>query len=327
MAIETASGGTVDDSGGVALSVIAPAYNEAANLRPLVDELTDVLDVHYATDDYEIIIVDDGSSDDTPRVLAALCETTGPVRAIPLARNYGQSAALAAGIDHARGQTIVTIDADLQNDAADIPALLDRLDEGYDCVSGHRRDRNDPLGKTIPSRIQTHLAKATGPDINDFGCTLTAYRAEALAQIDLYGEGHRYIPAKLYDRGFQTTEIEVNHRERVNGSSHYGVSRLVRGFVDLVWHLIWNRYSTRPMHLLGGTGILLFALGAGLGTVSLGQRVLLGMPLEPRTPRLILTALLIMFGLQMLVFGTVMEYLSKLYYRDERPYRVEQHRS
>jgi len=306
----------------VSLSVVAPAYNEAENLPGLVDEVQAAC--RTLDRSHEIVIVDDGSEDDTQRVLAHLAETVAQVRGVQLARNWGQSAALAAGIDHARGDTIVTIDADLQNDPADIPRLLDRLEDGYDCVSGNRADRQDPLGKRIPSNIQMRLAKLTGPDIDDFGCTLTAYRADALAEVPLYGEGHRYIPAELYDRGYDITELNVNHRERAHGDSHYGAGRLIRGAVDLLWHLVWNRYSTRPMHLLGGGGSVLFGLGVLLGLVSLVQRYVLGVPLDPRTPRLILVALLTLFGLQLVVFGVIVEFLSRMYYSEETPYRVAQ---
>jgi len=239
------------------------------------------------------------------------------------ARNFGQSAALAAGIDHARGDVVVTIDADLQNDPADIPRLLDVLDEGYDCVSGNRADRKDPMSKRIPSEIQTHLAKATGPDINDFGCTLKAYRRAALNDIPLYGEGHRYIPADLYDKGYEITEIDVNHRPREHGESRYGMGRLLRGFVDLLWRFMWNRYSTRPMHLLGSGGVILFGAGVLLGLASVVQRYAFGVPLGPRTPRLILTALLVLFGVQLIVFGVIVEFLSLMYYRDTDEYRVQ----
>lgn len=322
MAIDTAATTSVEAVDEVALSVVAPAYNEAANLPRLVDELVAELDgLQY--DPCEIVIVDDGSTDDTERVLASLAEVEPTVRGLTLARNFGQSAALAAGVDHARGDVVVTIDADLQNDPGDIPRLLDVLEDGYDCVSGNRTDRQDPLSKRLPSRVQTHIAKATGPDINDFGCTLTAYRREALADISLYGEGHRYIPADLYDKGYAISELDVNHREREHGASHYGVGRLVRGSVDLLWHLVWNRYSTRPMHLLGGGGVLLFATGLLLGLGSLVQRYAFGVPLEPRTPRLILTTLLLLFGLQLLIFGVVVEFLTKIYYEDEEEYRVD----
>jgi len=323
MAIESTSPTDTGIGDGPQLSVVAPAYNEAANLPDLVDELTTVLDEFQAYRPFEIVIVDDGSTDDTERVLGTLAETVDPVRSITLARNFGQSAALAAGIEHVRGEVVVTIDADGQNDPADIPRLLGVLEDGYDCVSGNRADRQDSLSKRVPSEIQTHLAKATGPDINDFGCTLTAYRRSALEDISLYGEGHRYIPAELYDKGYAITEIDVNHRPREHGQSRYGVGRLLRGFVDLVWHLIWNRYSTRPMHLLGGGGVLLFGLGMLLGVVSVVQRYAFGVPLGPRTPRLILTALLVLFGVQLLVFGVIVEYLSRMYYREADEYRVK----
>jgi len=215
------------------------------------------------------------------------------------------------------------MDGDGQNDPADIPRLLERLEEGYDCVSGRRTDRDDPWHKTIPSAVQTRLAKATGPDINDFGCTMKAYRSEALEALDLRGETHRYLPAQLYDKGYSVTEIDVNHRPREHGESRYGVGRLVRGFVDLLFHWFWVRYGSRPMHLLGGGGLLLLGTSGLIGTVSLIQRFVFGVPLEPRTPRLILIALLAMMGLQLIVFGFLSEMLTKLHYDEDTEYRIE----
>ena len=309
------------------LSVVAPAYNEAENLTPLVRELVDVLE--GIPESYEILVVDDGSTDNTKEVLYHLSELFDGLRVLHLSRNFGQSAALAAGIDTARGEYVVTIDADGQNDPADIPRLLDVLHtgnggEGYDCVSGRRADRQDPLAKRVPSRIQTHLAQFTGPDVHDFGCTLKAYRQEALDEIELYGEGHRYIPAMLYERGYSTGEIDVNHRPRENGSSHYGVGRLIRGFVDLVFHWFWNRYSTRPLHFFGLVGLLMVAAGLGLGLITTLQKFLFGVELLPRTPRLILVSVLLLFGLQLLVFGVLSEMLTKLQYRDRDHYRIKE---
>lgn len=306
----------------VDVSVVVPVHNEAGNLPPLTGEVDDVFRTH-GLGNYELLFVDDGSTDGTAALVDELARGHDEVRGIHLRRSFGQSAALAAGFDHARGDILVPMDGDLQNDPADIPRLVDRLEDGYDCVSGWRRERNDPLTKRIPSQIQTWLAMFTGPDIHDFGCTLKAYRAEAIEDIDLYGEGHRYIPSKLYDRGYAIDEIEVNHRERKNGESHYGVSRLVRGLVDLMFHWFWVRFSTRPLHFLGTAGILFMGAGGALGGLSLVQRFLLGVPLLPRTPRLILTVLLIVFGLQLFIFGVIAEMLTKLHYTSDEEYRVQ----
>lgn len=307
------------------LSIVLPVYNEVENIPILFEELQTVfatsLPDRYTP--YEVIWVEDGSDDGTARLIDELAAEHSFVRAIHLRRNWGQSAALAAGFDTAIGGVVVPMDADLQNDPADIPALLEQLEEGYDCVSGYRKDRNDPLSKRIPSRIQTTLAKLTGPDINDFGCTLKAYRKEALADIDLYGEGHRYIPAKLYDKGYSITELEVNHRPRERGESRYGMGRLVRGFSDLVFNYVWNQYSTRPFHLFGGVGLAILGVGMLLGTALVGLRLLVGMPLLEHLPALLLSVSMVLFGSIVTMFGTVVAFLTKIYYQDKTEYRIE----
>lgn len=307
------------------LSVVLPVYNEVENIPILFEELQQTLDndIPDSHTPYEIIWVEDGSDDGTSRLIDELAADHSFVTAIHLGRNWGQSAALAAGFDIAAGDVVVPMDADLQNDPADIPALLAKLDEGYDCVSGYRKDRNDPLSKRIPSRIQTTLAKLTGPDINDFGCTLKAYRADALKNIDLYGEGHRYIPAKLYDNGYSITELEVNHRPRERGESRYGVGRLVRGFSDLVFNYLWNQYSTRPFHLFGGVGLAILGVGMLLGVGLVGLRLFAGMPLLEHLPALLLSVSMVLFGLVVVMFGTVVGFLTKIYYQDKTEYRID----
>lgn len=309
----------------VQLSVVLPVYNEIENIPVLFEELHHTLtaDIPDYYRPFEIIWVEDGSDDGTADLIDEMAHEYDHTRAIHLRRNWGQSSALAAGFDTANGEVIVPMDADLQNDPTDIPALLEELERGYDCVSGYRKDRNDPLSKRIPSRIQTTLAKWTGPDINDFGCTMKAYRADALADIDLYGEGHRYIPAKLYDKGYSITEVEVNHRPRTNGESRYGVGRLVRGFSDLVFNLLWNRYSTRPFHLFGGVGLTILGIGLLLGTGLVGLRLFAGWSLIQHLPALLLAVSMTLFGLIVVMFGTVIGFLTKIYYRDEHEYRIK----
>ncbi|MFP4590694.1 MAG: glycosyltransferase family 2 protein [Halobacteriales archaeon] len=312
----------VDD--GVRTSFVLPAFNEAETLPRVVEEIRDVVasEAMAPFRPVEILVVDDGSSDGTTEVLAELTERDARVRGIVLTRNFGQSAALTAGFDMARGAYVVTLDADGQNDPADVPTLLERLEDGYDCVSGWRRDRRDPPSKTIPSRIQTTLAKLTGPDIHDFGCTLKAYRSEAVGALQLKGEGHRYIPAKLFDRGYRITEVPVDHRPRELGESKYGAGRLLRGFVDLGYHVFWNRYGMRPMHFLGGLGLLSVTAGTAVGAHALVMKYALGEALTPHVPRLLLVVALILFGLHLLTFGIIAEMLVEVRYREERPYRV-----
>lgn len=297
----------------VELSVVAPAFNEAGNLSPLVEELVSVLDGMDSVG--EVIIVNDGSTDATGDIIDDLAETYPAVVGVHLTRNHGQSPALAAGIDVAAGEIIVTIDADGQNDPADIPRLVAGVEGGAECVSGHRSSRRDPWGKRLPSWVQTALAKRTGPDINDFGCTLTAYRSAALRDVDLRGESHRYIPAQLHEAGHRVEEREVNHRPRTEGQSKYGAGRLLRGSVDLLWHWYRNHYGGRPIHLFGAGGTLAMGSGVTIGVVSLIQRYVFATPLGPRTPRLILTALLLITGLQLFVFGVLAEMITTIEYR------------
>jgi glycosyltransferase involved in cell wall biosynthesis len=305
-------------------SIVLPAYNESETLEELVFEIQSVCEraEMAAYGPVEILVVDDGSTDGSRELLRTLSEEVSVLSAIFLQRNFGQSAALAAGIDIAAGELIVTMDADGQNDPADVPPLLATLSEGADCVSGWRRDRQDPLSKTIPSKIQTRLAMLTGPQIHDFGCTLKAYRAAALKTIDLYGEGHRYIPAKLHKRGYTITEQEVNHRPRAAGHTKYGTRRLVRGLIDLLFILFWNRYSTRPIHFLGGGGIMLMTAGFVIGSHAVILKYLFNIQLVPRLPRLVLTATLLIFGFQSFMFGVLAEMIAKQHYRDELPYQI-----
>jgi glycosyltransferase involved in cell wall biosynthesis len=307
-------------------SIVLPAYDEAQNLPVLVAELIEIIDDQDMTSyqPVEIIIVDDGSTDNSQTVLRELAAEHNILTALLLSRNFGQSAALAAGIDYASGSYIVTMDADRQNDPADVPSLLERLQSGYDCVSGWRRNRNDPLSKTVPSKIQTYLARKSGPDLHDFGCTLKAYRAEALRAIELYGEGHRYIPAKLHKKGFSMAEQEVSHRPRTEGSTKYGWRRLLKGFMDLLFHIFWNRYSTRPLHLLGSGGILLMGIGSLIGIHAVFIKYIQDVSLIPKLPRLILVTALMLFGLQLVMFGFIAEMITKIHYAEETPYMIHE---
>jgi len=314
-----------EDTGDVVTSVVLPAYNEVGNLRPLIAEIVEVVesDAMAAYRPVEILVVDDGSTDGTAQLIRDLAAEYDAVAGVFLRRNFGQSAALCAGFDTAVGEYVVSLDADGQNNPADIPMLLSRLTDGYDCVSGWRKDRDDPVSKTIPSAIQTRLATYTGPDIHDFGCTLKAYRRTAIDELNLRGEGHRYIPAKLYDSGFKITEEPVDHRPRTSGSTKYGAGRLLRGFVDLAFAIFWNKYSMRPMHLMGGLGLILLTVGGLIGSHAVALKYLFGDALMPHLPRLILAVALILFGFQLLMFGLLAEMLTKIHYKDEVPYRIQ----
>jgi glycosyltransferase involved in cell wall biosynthesis len=237
------------------LSIIVPVFNEADNLKALCSEVHAVLAPSGI--DFELIFADDGSSDETPRVLGELRQRFPRVRVVTLRRNSGQTAALSAAIDRSRGHVLVPMDGDLQNDPADIPRLLEKLREGYDVVSGWRRDRKDPLlSRRLPSRFANRLiAWLSGMPLHDFGCTLKAYRRDVLQGVRLYGEMHRFVPIYAAWQGAHVTEIAVNHRARTRGRSKYGLGRTFRVVLDLVVLRFLDRYAQRPMHLFGGFGL------------------------------------------------------------------------
>lgn len=310
----------------VRTSIVLPVYNEAESIRQVVSELESVIDGE-AFEDYrpaEIILVDDGSTDGSGKLVQEMALTSDRVSSVHLQGNFGQSCALAAGMDVAAGKYVVTMDADGQNDPAEVPGLLRTLEEGYHCVSGWRKDRNDSLSKRVPSKIQTYLARLTGPDIHDFGCTLKAYRSEALDTLELYGEGHRYIPAKLDRWGYQITEQDVNHRARFGGETKYGAARLLKGSLDLFFHMFWSRYSMRPLHFLGGFGVFFAGIGGLIGLHATVAKYLFGAELTPHLPRLILVVALVIFGFQLIMFGFLAEMLIKTYYGNTDPYQISE---
>ena len=298
---------------GPELSVIIPVYNEDENILPLFDELNTVLPALHRT--YEILFVDDGSTDATFSRLLALHERDRAVRIVRFRRNFGQSAAMKAGFDHARGRIIVTMDADLQNDPHDIPALLDRLEqEDYDVVCGWRHTRNDSLSKKTSSRIANRFRTLlTGESVHDSGCTLRAYTRESVAGIELYGELHRYIPALLLWKGYRVGEIETNHRERRFGRTKYSWQRLTKGFLDLIVITFWQKYSARPMHIFGGLGLTMGVLGLGI-VLYLGiSRLVLKTGLTDR-PLFLVGLVLLVVGVQFIALGIIADILLKVYH-------------
>lgn len=298
------------------LSVVVPVYNEEKNLQPLTQKLKEVL--NELDKDYEIIYIDDGSTDQSLSKLQTIAEKEERIKVIQFRGNFGQTAALSAGFDHARGEVVIPMDADLQNDPKDIPKLLDKIDEGFDIVSGWRKNRKDPLfTKKIPSIISNKLAsKLTGVQLHDFGCTLKAYKKEVLDQIQLYGELHRYIPALASRTGVKIAEVVVQHHPRKAGKTKYGLGRLIRGFLDLVNVNLLLSYSTGPMQLFGKLGVASFGLGfLSVGAV-IGMKLVMGMRMTGN-PFLYLAILFVVVSVQFISLGFLAEINIRTYHESQ----------
>ena len=316
------------------LSLVIPVYNEEDNLAALAAEIRAALDDTGL--DYEVLFIDDGSRDGSFAGLQALAAADPRVVAIRFRRNYGQTAAFAAGFDYARGRVVVTLDADRQNDPADIPALLAELDKGYDVVNGWRQNRQDDLVRRFPSRVANWLiARTSGVHLRDRGCSLRAFRHEVVEDMNLYGELHRFIPELVNFAGFTMSEVPVNHRARVAGQSKYGLSRTFRVILDLFTIHFLRKYGDRPMQLFGRWGIILFALGALIGGYLTALKVWAGvtgglagfnaMRIGDR-PLLLLAVLLVIIGVQFVVMGLIAELVTRTYYETQglRVYRVRE---
>jgi glycosyltransferase involved in cell wall biosynthesis len=299
------------------LSVVIPIHNEEPSILPLYDRLTAVLEGLHRP--YEILFVDDASTDRSFDLLANLVETDLRLKVIRLRRNFGQTAALSAGFDEAQGNIIISLDGDLQHAPEDIPALLAKIDEGYDIASGWRKERIDnALTRRIPSRIANWLmARASGVDLRDFGTTFKAYRAEILKDINLYGELHRFIPALASFYGARIAEVPIRNVLRTNGASHYGLSRTFNVLFDIITIKFLLKYFTRPMHFFGRLGLLGTVSGVGiLGTLAilrLTGRVLLA----NHEPLMLLGALLLLTGLVMFSTGLLGEVLMRTYFESQ----------
>ncbi|MBS3772878.1 MAG: glycosyltransferase family 2 protein [Candidatus Thermoplasmatota archaeon] len=304
-------------------SMVIPVYNEARNVQPLYESLTEALE---DMGDYEIVFVDDGSTDTTMEEIRRLHEQDGRVRCVSLRRNFGKTPALMAGFAHADGDVVITLDGDLQNDPRDLPAMVELL-EDYDVVSGWRHDRKDKwLSKKLPSRVSNAISRwLTGLELHDFNCGLKAYKKEALEDIVLYGEMHRYIPAVLAWKGYRVGELKIRHHEREHGASKYGAKRLLRGFFDLVNFKFWADYSTRPLHFFGGIGSLFFGAGFLVNLYLVLLKLLYGEELSQR-PLLLLGVLLMIMGLQIIFFGFLAEIMIREYYTlsDKKMYSVRE---
>ena len=289
------------------ISVVVPVHNEERSVALLLDELASSLDGIGRT--WEAIFVDDGSTDGTFAALTRLHADHANVRVVRLRRNFGKATALDAGFAEAIGDVVVTIDGDLQDDPSEIPRLLAKLDEGFDLVSGWKAKRRDPLRRRIPSKLFNWVSgRLSGLRLHDMNCGLKAYRAEVVRGLRLYGELHRYVPVLAHYRGFRVAELPVNHRPREHGRSRYGVERYVRGFLDLLTVTFMGRYRHRPLHLFGGLGLLLFALGAGV-LVYLTVLKVAGEAIGHR-PLLTLGVLLVVVGMQFLSLGLLSELIT-----------------
>lgn len=292
----------------IELSIVIPVYDESGNIGPLHKELTTVLTSLNMR--YEIIYVDDGSLDGTFQVLEGIRAVDERVKIIKLRRNFGKSVALNTAFRHAKGDIIITMDGDQQDDPEEIPRFLEKLEEDYDLVSGWKYERKDPLTKRLPSKIFNKLSSLlTGVDIHDFNCGFKAYKMDFLKNIYLYGEMHRYIPALAQWYGFRITEIRVKHHSRNYGISKYGCTRIVKGFLDLITVKFLMGYSTRPLHIFGATGIVSLSAGLIIGLYLILLKYLRGESLGER-PLLMLSILLVFMGLQFVSIGLLGEMMA-----------------
>jgi glycosyltransferase involved in cell wall biosynthesis len=300
----------------VAVSIVIPLLNEEDSLQELYDQLRQMMDSLDRS--CEVILIDDGSSDGSFNLLRQLQQADPRLRAIKLRRNFGQTAAFSAGFDHARGDVIITMDADLQNDPRDIPKLLAKMDEGYDIVSGWRVDRQDKwLTRRVPSQAANWLISwLTGVKLHDYGCSLKAYRHEVLANTKLYGELHRFIPALASWMGVEVAEVPVNHFARRFGRSKYGLSRTIRVLLDLMAVKFLLDYATRPIQIFGFFGLLNLAAGLMLAGYLTYIRFFGGVALSDR-PILLLAVLLIMVGVQLIILGLLGELVVRTYHETQ----------
>ena len=303
------------DRGKPELSVVVPLLDEQDNLRPLYDQIKQALDGRYP---YEIIFVDDGSTDGSYPILKEFHDADPHVRVIRFRKNFGQTAALSAGFAHARGDVVIATDADLQNDPADIPMLVEKLHEGYDVVSGWRKERHDnAVTRLLPSRMANWLiSKITGVELHDYGCTLKAYRREVLAETKLYGEMHRFIPALASWSGAQIAECVVNHRPRTAGVAKYGLGRTWKVVLDLITVKFLGSFSTKPIYIFGGLGGLMALFAFLLGFVVISQKLNSGVDMSGN-PLLLLTAVLSLAAVQFILMGLLAELLVRTYHESQ----------
>lgn len=290
------------------ISVVVPSYNEKESLPELSARLADVLS--GLTEAWEVWFIDDGSHDGSMEAMRALHAREPRFKVARFRRNYGKSAALAVGFERAAGRYVITMDADLQDDPAEIPALIAKIDEGYDMVSGWKKKRYDPVSKTIPSKFFNFVTgRLSGIDIHDFNCGLKAYRGEVVKSVNIYGEMHRYIPVLAKMAGFTVTELVVQHHPRKYGHTKFGLSRFFKGFLDLLTVLFTSRYTQRPLHVFGTLGGVMLLAGLFINGY-LTVEWLMGYPVGDR-PMLLLGILLMLLGIQLISTGLLAEMITK----------------
>src|SRR5438093_264220 len=300
-------------------SIVVPLYDEEQNVRPLYLRIVRVM--QEVNDTYQIIFIDDGSRDNTFKIISEICQKDPHVVVIRLRKNFGQTAALKAGFDYSGGDVIISMDGDLQHDPAEIPAFIAKLNEGYDIVSGWRCERRDGfLTRQLPSRAANWLlAKLSGVNLHDFGTTFKAYRREAIKDLQLYGGSHRFIPALASWSGASITEIPIKNVKREGGKSHYGLSRTITVFLDLICLKFLLDYSTKPLQFFGSLGLLSTAAGAAAGLLLVYQKFLLHVEImKEHGPLLFAAVLLIVCGIQLISVGLLGEMISRTYYESHK---------
>jgi glycosyltransferase involved in cell wall biosynthesis len=306
------------------VSIIVPIYNERSNLEPFVTSLTHVLD--QAGEDYEVLLIDDGSTDGSGAYLETLPEKNPHIRVIQFRRNFGQTAAMSAGFDYAEGNILIPTDADMQNDPADMPAILAKLREGYDVVSCCRQNRQDPFfTRKLPSKLANFLiSRISGVHLHDYGCTLKGYRREVVEHIRLYGEMHRFIPVYASWAGARVVEIPVRHHPRLSGSSKYGLNRTYKVILDLITVKMLGSYSTKPMYFFGGVGLLACSSGFLCALLTLYEKYFAGVKAH-NNPLLLLSVFLFILGIQFILMGLVAELVIRTYFESQgkTPYIIK----
>ncbi len=306
------------------VSVILPVYNEEENIRAQYEQIINAL--KQWKHPFEIVFVDDGSMDSSPAILEDIASADKKVKVVLFRRNFGQTPAMAAGIDHSRGEILVFMDSDLQNDARDIPLLVEKIEEGYDVVSGWRKERKDRFfSRKLPSRIANRLiSRVSGVPLHDLGCSLKAYNGEVLRQVNLYGEMHRFIPIHASWVGASIIEIPVRHHPRKFGQSKYGIKRTFKVLLDLITVKFMGSYSTKPIYMFGGMGAFLLLGSFVSGTAVIFMKILLNHSMI-RNPLLLLTVMLIILSVMFILLGVLAEILIRIYHESQNlsPYRVK----